>query len=173
MKLFMHVCLALIVVFLASIMTFGAVNAQGVSSAVVLVTGTAVSIPWGNWIAETLTGGVSVLALAIMGIVIKFLPSSLSAWLTSQRIAQVEQLLERALGFAAQNIGVAVKGKVITLDVKNELIQKALQYAIDNGPKKLIEWMGGTPGVTAKLIARIPTSPSVAAVVMTPAGAKP
>ena len=49
---------------------------------------TVVSVPWGDWLGTLLVDGIGVLAVAIMGIVLRFLPASLRSYLTAQRTAQ-------------------------------------------------------------------------------------
>jgi hypothetical protein len=134
---------------------------------------TVVTVPWGDWLGPVLMDAAGLLATVIMAVVLRFLPASLRAWLTAQRTAQLEQLLERALGYAAQKTAVAVQGRTFEVDVHTELLAKGAQYAINNGPKKLIEWAGGEKAIIDKLTARIPTSPSVKAVTLTPAAATP
>src|SRR4051794_19897080 len=72
---------------------------------------TIVSVPWGEWVGQILVDGAGILAVVIMAVLTRFLPATLRAYLTEQRTQQVEQLLERALGFAAQKIAVNIKGR--------------------------------------------------------------
>jgi hypothetical protein len=160
--------------FMPALMPVAALAQAASSSAVVVAApDTIVSVPWGDWLATLLGDAAAVLSVVILGVVTRFLPATLKAWLTAQRTAQVEQLLERALGFAAQKIAIAVKGKVLDVDVHNQMVEDALQYAIDHGPAKLIAWMGGADAIEQKIIARIPTSPSVQSLPLTPAAAAP
>lgn len=164
------VALAVVVILLASI---SLATAQDASSSVPIVTDTVVAVPWGDWLASILADAAGVLAVVIMAVVTRFLPASLKAWLTAQRTAQVEQLLERALGYAATKIAASVRGQVLTLDARNRLVADALRYAVEHGPEKLVDWMGGAKGIEEKILARLPTSPSVKAVAMPPAASTP
>jgi hypothetical protein len=111
---------------------------------------------------EVVPWAASALVLAITGLVLKFFPAA-GALLTTQRTAQVEQLLERALGYAASQLQANLKGRELDVNVKNELIANAVQYAIDHGSKALIDFMGGQSVLADKVEARVLTSPAVQA----------
>ncbi len=135
-----------------------------VSTVVVLAASdTTVSLGWGDLIGAVGQQLVPWAALGFITLVMAILPAPVKVWFDSKRTAQVEQLLERGLGFAASKLGDTVKGQTLSVDVKNKLISGALQYALDHGSDALIKWMGGEGAVPAKLEARLLTSPSVVA----------
>jgi hypothetical protein len=135
---------------------------------------TQVSLGWGDVVSTVLTSYlVPAAGVALAGVLIAILPAPIKVFFDSQRTAQVEQLLERALGYGAAQVAAAVKGQTLTVDVQNKIVQSALQYAIDHGSAALINWMGGAAGgtkadnavIAQKLTARVLTSPAVNAAV--------
>lgn len=153
-----------------SVLIPAAAIAQAVASAV--APDTAVTVPWGDWLAGILAevaASIGVILLAVLAWAARFLPAGLSAWATNQRIKQVEQLLERAVLFGINQLEDKVKGKAITFDVQQKIIADAVNYAIDHGPAKIIAWLGGEKAIREKIIARLP-SPATANVVTTVPG---
>ena len=120
---------------------------------------TTVTAEWGDWAANALLL-VSTIMVGSVGAVLtwglRFLPSALRGFITQSLIKQVEQLLTRALQHAINSVAEELRGKAFTIDVKNRLIALALQFALDNAPAKLIEWMGGEAGIRQKIEARLP-----------------
>lgn len=119
---------------------------------------TTVSIDWGifvNLILLELAKPDSVAFTALLAVsawVVSKLPQPLQwAW----RLFQIEQLLSKSLQAAMNQTAGAVAGQTLTLDVANEVLAKAAQYAVDNGQKALIEWAGGNKGLHDKLTARV------------------
>ncbi|MBI4921847.1 MAG: hypothetical protein HY834_08865 [Devosia nanyangense] len=120
---------------------------------------TSVSIPIGDWLAGATGVLAPILAIAVLAALLyatKFLPATFQAYITKERIAAAEQLLERAVAFGLNKAAEAAKDKTVEVDVRNEAVAKAAQYAIDHGPEKLVTWMGGAPAVGEKIIARLP-----------------
>ncbi len=124
---------------------------------------TTVHVPYGDVIGQL---GLEILpwvGILLLGLVIKILPAPVKAFLTQQRIDQVEQLMERALGFAAANLQAQLKGRELTVDVKNQLVAQAGQYVIDHGSATILDFIGGETAIPEKLAARLMTSPSIQA----------
>lgn len=120
--------------------------------------------PAGDWVGDVAVALPSLLATIIMGVILRFLPAQLKGFLTAQRTAQAEQLLERALGMAASKVADDLKGKGISVDVKNKVLADGLQYVIDHGADPLKKWLGGQGDIVQKLEARLATSPAIAAI---------
>lgn len=120
---------------------------------------TIVSIPWGDWLYDSATTLIAIIG-AIMAWGIRKLPARLVAIAQTD---QVEQLLRNAIGYGVNTTAGAAKGKSLTIDVGNEVLEKALQYAIDNGPRWLISWAGGEEGIKGKIIARLDLDAKAAA----------
>lgn len=133
----------------------------------------AVTVQWGDWAANALLLVLTV-AVGSVGTVLtwglRFLPAALRAFITQNLIKQVEQLLTRALQHAINAVAEELRGKAFTIDVKNRLIALALQFALDNAPAKLIEWMGGEAGIRQKIEARLPWQVVTDAPLPVPAG---
>lgn len=110
-----------------------------------------VVVPWGDVLASsasvlvTLAGSVLALALAR-------LPASMLAVIKTW---QVDQLLERSIGYGINMVADAAKGQAMTVPVANKVIEAALEYAIANGSAALIKWMGGKDVIEQKIISRL------------------
>jgi len=129
-------------------------------------TDTTVHLGWGDIIGQLgldlVPWVASLLVAALVGLVAKFFPVA-GAILTKERTQAVEQLLERGLGFAASNAQAQLKGKELTVDVKNKLIADAVQYALDHGSRAILDYIGGETALPDKVNARLLTSPAVKA----------
>lgn len=119
--------------------------------------------PAGDWVGDVAVALPSLLATIIMGVILRFLPAQLKGLLTAQRTAQVDQLIERGLGMGASKLAEELKGKGLSVDVKNHFVAQGLQYVFDHGAPALIKWMGGQGRIAQKIEARLATSPAVAA----------
>lgn len=125
---------------------------------------TTVHVGWGDLVGQLGVDFLPWAGLALFGIVVGIIGKAfpiVGAILTTQRTAQVEQLLERALGYAASQLQGALKGKELNVNVKTELVAHALQYALDHGSKALLDFVGGVSALSEKVEARILTSPAV------------
>lgn len=69
--------------------------------------------------------------------------------------ARVEMLINNAIGFGLNAVEGAVKGKTLEVNVGNEVLAKALQYAVDNAPVWLQSWAGGPEGLAKKIWGRL------------------
>ncbi len=69
--------------------------------------------------------------------------------------ARVELLLSNAIGYGLNAVAGAVKGKTLDVDVGNQVLAAALQYAVDNAPGWLQSWAGGPEGLAKKIWARL------------------
>lgn len=131
----------------------------------VVVPDTVVNFKWGDLGAIFLTNLVAnpdSAAWTLFGLamtwVVAMLPGP-ARWFFN--MFRVEQLLKNAITGAVHSTKGAIEGKSMGIDVGSEVFAKALQYAVDNGNKALIDWAGGTAGLTDKIIARIPTTEAV------------
>jgi hypothetical protein len=135
--------------------------AQDASSSVASAS-TVVHFAWGDLIGQI---GVDLLpwaGLLLLGMVTSLLPAPVRAIIQKYRTAQVDQLLERALGFAAARLQDQLKGQVLTVDLHNQVVAEAAQYAIDHGSKAVLDY-AGQQAIPEKLTARVMTSPSIQA----------
>lgn len=60
-----------------------------------------------------------------------------------------------AVNYGLNAVAGATKGKTLSIDVGNQVVTQALGYAVDNGPGKLIGWLGGEEGIRDKILARL------------------
>lgn len=117
-----------------------------------------VSIPWGDWFYSA-AGGIITILTVVIGWGLRQLPARFVAVLQT---AQVEQLLKNAIGFAINRTAGAAKGKTLSVDVANQVIETALEYAVAYAPGWLISWVGGEQGLRDKIIARIDVAENAA-----------
>jgi len=112
---------------------------------------TTVEVPISSWIETAGTFVGPLLAAAALWLIRK-LPEQISAILITMR---VDQMLEKAISYAINATVAASKDKPLSINVGNEVVAKAVQYVIDNGPGWLIGWMGGEASIREKVIARL------------------
>ena len=112
---------------------------------------TKVTWAWGATVAQ---GGQAIawLLASVAMVMLRKLPPNIVAIFGN---ARVELLLNNAVGYGLNAVEGAVKGKVLTVDVGNEVLAKALQYAVDNAPGWLQAWAGGPDGLAKKIWARL------------------
>lgn len=124
-------------------------------AAAVVPPGSTIVIPWGAWFSE-LASLIASLAFASIVFLLRSLPGQAVAVL---RTVRAEQLLERSLDYAANTTAGAVKDKTVEVHIANEMLAKAISYAVQNGAPRLVKWMGGEDGVGKKLLARMKVEP--------------
>lgn len=147
--------IALLVVLIAVFWPHGAFPAEEVPiaapAAVVVPEGSQIVIPWGAWLSE-LASLIASIAFAGIVFALRRLPGQTVAIMQTVR---AEQLLQKALDYAATTTAGAVKDKTVSFMVANEMVARAIRYTIENGAPKLVAWMGGEDGIGKKLLARI------------------
>lgn len=133
----------------------------GVAAAVALIPVAAyaadgsITIPYGQIFSDWQPVFAAVLAgLVAWGF--RQLPANLAAILGNGR---VELLLNNAIGYGLNAVAGAAKGKTLDVDVGNKVLAEALQYAIDNAPKWLLNWAGGPEGLAKKIWGRLDLVP--------------
>jgi len=126
---------------------------------------TSVTIPWGDWVSQA-AGFLASIAATVIAWAVRKLPARYSALM---QMTQAEQLLEKAVGYGLNAVAGASKGKTLSIDVGNAVVQQAATYVIANGPAWLISWLGGEAGIAQKIVARL-TLEEAATVVATGSG---
>ncbi len=132
-----------------------------------------VTLGWGDLVGALLITFLPIAGVALLGLILG-LPA-IKQHLSKERTEQLEQLAERALGYAALQIADKLKGQTLTIEIQNELARKAAQYAIDHGSKAILDFAGGNAVLQDKMKARLLTSPAVNAAMQggAPAMAQP
>lgn len=151
-------------IFALSMLFHGVAFGQDNPDIVVAIPPTEVVLNWGDFLAILLANlaDPSSVAWTAFGLALTWLVTRLPGPLQfAFKLFQVEQLLRNAISASVNSTKGAVEGKTLGIDVGSQVLAKALQYAIDNGQKSLIDWMGGETGIQDKLIARIPLSETV------------
>lgn len=118
---------------------------------VVVVQDPVVTIPYGQWIVALQELATPIL-LAVLAFLMRSLPESIVSII---RTAKVDQLLVKGIQAGINQVAGAAKDKKMTIPIANEVVRKVVQYAVNEGPAWLINWMGGPEGIKAKVIARI------------------
>ena len=126
--------------------------------AVVVPEGTAVRIPWGAWLSE-LSSTLSTVLFAAVIWGFRRLPSSIVALLQTMR---AEQLIQKAIDYGLNATAGASKDKILSINVGNEVLAKAITYATEQGAPRIIGWLGGPEGISKKIIARLELPPEAA-----------
>jgi len=112
---------------------------------------TVVTVPYGAWISQAAETVIAVLmALVVWGA--RFLPEQVVAIL---KTARAEQLLQRAITYAVNTTVEAAHDKVLTFDVANAVVARAVNYATAHGAPAVVEWLGGDAKIRDKIVARL------------------
>ena len=132
--------------FIVATVAFGADSApetvaQSVSE------GAKVTWAWGETVQSSAKALAWILASVAM-FLLRQLPANIVAILGN---ARVELLVNNGINYGINAVSGAVKGKVLELNVGNEVLAKALQYTIDNSPGWLQSWAGGPEGLAKKI----------------------
>jgi hypothetical protein len=113
--------------------------------------GTKVTWAWGATVSQAGQALAWILASVAM-VMLRKLPANIVAIFGN---ARVELLINNAIGYGLNAVSGAVKGKTLQIDVGNEVLAKALQYAVDNAPAWLQSWAGGPEGLAKKIWGRL------------------
>ena len=113
--------------------------------------GSTVSIPWGQWVSDWVPFIASGLA-ALVAWGLRQLPANIVAILGNGR---VELLLNNAVNYGLNAVAGAAKGKTLDVNVGNQVLSEALNYAIANAPGWLTTWAGGPEGLAKKIWGRL------------------
>lgn len=110
-----------------------------------------VEVPWGDWVA-TAAAWFGVGLVGVGAFVIRALPAHLQ-WVA--RVAQVDQLLDLAIQYGMNKVPGALKGKVLTIDVSNKVVEYAAEYALAHAPKIVARFIGPLALLKEKILARL------------------
>jgi hypothetical protein len=113
--------------------------------------GTKVTWAWGATVSQA-GQAIAWLLASVAMVMLRKLPANIVAIFGN---ARVELLLNNAIGYGLNAVEGAVKDKTLTVNVGNEVLAKALQYAVDNAPGWLQSWAGGPDGLAKKIWARL------------------
>lgn len=134
----------------AAIAAFFMLTLPAIAQAVAPVT-TVVEVPIGSW-ANTALG---YLALSLGGIVVwgfRFLPPQLYAMAMTVR---ADQLMTKAGEFALNSVAEAVRGKVWSIDTRNDWLKAFTTYVLMHGASAVKAFIGTPSDIAEKGFARI------------------
>jgi hypothetical protein len=115
----------------------------------------AITIPYGAWIHDAL-GIARDVALAVVPLFIAWLSRELppyAAFMLRTKIA--EQWLGRAIDGAYNAVDGATRDRLLTVELGNAVLARALQDMIDNAPAWLVTWLGGEAGIRRAILRRL------------------
>lgn len=122
------------------------------------------SVPWGDWLSEFIKGFAVIAGSAALWL-LRRIPSKFGAVLdmiagmTGQ--GRANELLEKAIVYGINTTAGAARGKVLTVKVGNEVLERAFEYALRHAPK-LVTKLGGDTMLREKIIARLDLDESAA-----------
>lgn len=106
---------------------------------------------WGATVSE-LAGAVAWVLASLAMVALRRLPANLVAIFGN---ARVELLINNAVNYGLNAVAGAVKDKKLEVDVGNQVLREALQYAVDNAPGWLQSWAGGPEQLAKKIWAKL------------------
>lgn len=129
------------------------------SGAVVVAPDNSVTIPYGQYVAglgDIAKSWLQPLLLAALTSVITFaVPGPLGAIASSYLRSNGEQIISKGIDYGINAAKGATKDGTLTIPVGNKVLAHAVNYIVENGAPKLIEWLGGPDGVAQKVFARL------------------
>lgn len=111
-----------------------------------LAADTTVTIPWGDWMSDIVVALAPVITTALGGlamVVLSFLPGPLRAIAAVWWQRQADEVLGWAVAYAVAQTKGAVSGKVLTVELTNEVLAAAANYAIEKAPALVKRIAGG------------------------------
>ncbi|HYD66158.1 hypothetical protein [Azospirillum sp.] len=106
---------------------------------------------WGATVSE-IASAVAWVLVSLAMVMLRKLPANLVAIFGN---ARVELLIDNAINYGLNAVAGAVKDKKLEVDVGNQVLREALQYAIDNAPGWLQSWAGGPEQIAKKIWAKL------------------
>lgn len=106
---------------------------------------------WGD-LVSSLAQLLAALAAGAVAFALRSLPAGVGALVSMFR---VDQLLGRAIQSGINSVAGAQRGKTLEFSTGLQVLDRATQYALDNGPAWLIAWAGGPQGIAQKVWARM------------------
>lgn len=114
-----------------------------------------ITIPYGTWIHDAL-GIARDVSLAAAPLVIAWLGRELPSYVAFiLRTKIAEQWLSRAIEGAYNAVDGATRDRLLTLELGNAVLARALQDMIDNAPAWLVGWLGGETGIRRAILRRL------------------
>lgn len=117
--------------------------------------GTKVTWAWGTIVSQA-AATIASLILAGIAVLARNLPANFAAVFANSR---VQTLVDNAVNYGVNAVADAVKDKTLTVNVGNQVLAEALQYAVDNAPAYLLSWAGGKDGLAKKIWAKLDLEP--------------
>jgi hypothetical protein len=113
--------------------------------------GTKVTWAWGATVSQA-GQAIAWLLASVAMVLLRKLPANIVAIFGN---ARVEALVNNGINYGLNAVTGAVKDKTLSVNVGNEVLAKALQYAVDNSSGWLQAWAGGPEGLAKKIWGRL------------------
>ena len=107
----------------------------------------AVTLPYGDLVAEA-AHIASALITPVVLLLLGKLTGPVGLFL---RTFLGETLIRNAVAYAVNAVEGAAKGKTLSIPVGSAVLAEAVQYAVDQGPKWLVNTLGGPEGIRQKV----------------------
>lgn len=115
--------------------------------AIAMAADAAVTVPYGDMVAEV-AHIVSAMITPVVLLLIGKLTGPVGLFL---RTFLGETLIRNAVSYAVNAVEGAAKGKTLSIPVGSAVLAEAVQYAVDQGPKWLVNTLGGPDGIKQKV----------------------
>jgi hypothetical protein len=139
---------------IALVLFAGLVHAQTVQDAL-NASDTVVVVPLGSWLERSLMFVRDIIIPGILGVAVFIAGKIYPAAILFLRSKYVEQLLTRAVDYGIQATVGATKDKKLEINVGNQVIANALDYAVQQGPTHILNWLGGAEAIRRMIFARL------------------
>jgi hypothetical protein len=117
---------------------------------------TTVTVPWGNWVNGVVDVALPALGTVLTGVVTYIVSAYVPPWLraiTGQRGQQrVNEIINNAVMSAVGQTKNAMLGKALEIPVANEVLRRAMQYAVDQAPKLIKDAANSNAENLAKMV---------------------
>lgn len=98
-----------------------------------------VTVPWGSWVAAGVDTLLPTLLTALTGVATYVVGAYVPPWLKmlagDKAQQRVNQIITKAVNSALAQTKGAVSDKKLDITVANDVLRKAMQYAVDQAPK--------------------------------------
>lgn len=133
----------------------------------------AIVVPYGDtikWIFDNFDTLIVTVILALVARVVALLPGPIGSLVNT---VLTEQVLKRAIDYGINAVEGATTGGQLSIPVASAVLANAVNKTMASAPSWLINWMGGTDGISAKIFARLNLVPEATIATVAPSAAVP
>lgn len=133
----------------------------------------AINVPYGDaikWVFDNFNTLIITVILALVARVVALLPGPIG---TLVNTLLTEQVLKRAIDYGINAVEGATSEGELSIPVGSAVLANAVNKVLASSPSWLINWMGGTDGISAKIFARLHLVSNATVATIAPAAAVP